>query len=49
MKEFRKCISSTVLAVITPSQVGLAKFLTDKQTYLSLGAFLQQRGTFFAG
>ena len=32
----------------TPSQVGLAKFLTDKQTYLSLGAFLQQKRDFFA-
>ena len=48
MKEFRKVHQFNCFSCHTPSQVGLAKFLTDKQTYLSLGAFLQQKRDFFA-
>lgn len=32
----------------TPSQVGLAEFLKDKDSYLSLGAFLQQKRDYFS-
>ncbi len=48
MKEFRKVHQFNCFSCHTPSQVGLAKFLTDKQTYLSLGAFLQQKRDLFA-
>jgi len=48
MKEFRKVHQFNCFSCHTPSQVGLAKYLTDKQTYLSLGAFLQQKRDFFA-
>ena len=48
MKEFRKVHQFNCFSCHTPSQMGLAKFLTDKQTYLSLGAFLQQKRDFFA-
>jgi methionine aminotransferase len=48
MKEFRKVHQFNCFSCHTPSQVGLAKFLTDKQTYLSLGAVLQQKRDFFA-
>ncbi|HEY4288854.1 MAG TPA: methionine aminotransferase [Puia sp.] len=48
MKEFRKVHQFNCFSCHTPSQVGLAKYLTDKQTYLSLGPFLQQKRDFFA-
>jgi methionine aminotransferase len=48
MKEFRKVHQFNCFSCHTPSQVGLAKYLTDKQTYLSLGGFLQQKRDFFA-
>jgi methionine aminotransferase len=47
MKEFRKVHQFNCFSCHTPSQVGLARFLTDKQTYLSLGAFLQQKRDLF--
>ncbi len=47
MKEFRKVHQFNCFSCHTPSQVGLARFLTNKETYLSLGAFLQQKRDFF--
>lgn len=49
MKEFRKVHQFNCFSCHTPSQMGLSKYLTDKQTYLSLGGFLQQKRDFFAG
>ena len=43
MKEFRKVHQFNCFSCHTPSQVGLSKFLTDKDSYLSLGAFMQQK------
>lgn len=47
MKEFRKVHQFNCFSCHTPSQVGLAEFLKDKTTYLSLGAFLQQKRDYF--
>ncbi|HEY6902385.1 MAG TPA: methionine aminotransferase, partial [Puia sp.] len=49
MREFRKVHQFNCFSCHTPSQVGLAKFLTNKETYLSLSAFLQKKRDFFAG
>ena len=49
MKEFRKVHQFNCFSCHTPSQVGLAKYLTDKDTYLSLGGFLQKKRDFFGG
>ena len=43
MNEFRKVHQFNCFSCHTPSQVGLAKFLTDKASYLSLSAFMQQK------
>jgi len=48
MKEFRKVHQFNCFSCHTPSQVGLARYLTNKETYLSLSAFLQQKRDFFA-
>ena len=48
MKEFRKVHQFNCFSSHTPSQVGLAQFLTDPQTYLSLSVFLQRKRDFFA-
>lgn len=47
MKEFRKVHQFNCFSCHTPSQVGLAEFLKDKTTYLSLGAFLQEKRDYF--
>lgn len=47
MKEFRKVHQFNCFSCHTPSQVGLAQYLTDPQTYLSLSSFLQQKRDFF--
>jgi len=47
MKEFRKVHQFNCFSCHTPSQVGLAKYLTDRDTYLSLSGFLQQRRDLF--
>lgn len=49
MKEFRKVHQFNCFSCHTPSQVALATYLKDPQTYLSLGAFLQQKRDYFAG
>ncbi len=48
MREFRKVHQFNCFSCHTPSQVGLARFLTNPDTYLSLGAFLQQKRDYFA-
>ena len=47
MKEFRKVHQFNCFSCHTPSQVGLTTFLKNKESYLSLGVFLQQKRDFF--
>ncbi|HEV2483771.1 MAG TPA: methionine aminotransferase [Puia sp.] len=47
-KEFRKVHQFNCFSCHTPSQVALATYLKDKETYLSLGAFLQKKRDHFA-
>ena len=47
MKEFRKVHQFNCFCCHTPSQVALAVFLKNKESYLSLGAFMQQRRDYF--
>jgi methionine aminotransferase len=47
MREFRKVHQFNCFSCHTPSQVALAKFLADKETYLALSAFLQQKRDYF--
>lgn len=46
-KEFRKVHQFNCFSCHTPSQVGLAEFLRDKDSYTTLGAFLQQKRDYF--
>jgi methionine aminotransferase len=46
--EFRKVHQFNCFSCHTPSQVGLATFLRDKDSYTSLSAFLQQKRDYFA-
>lgn len=47
MKEFRKVHQFNVFSVNTPMQMGIANYLEDKETYLGLSAFFQQKRDFF--
>jgi methionine aminotransferase len=47
MQEFRKVHQFNCFSCHTPSQVGLATFLKNKEAYLSLGGFLQQKRDYF--
>ena len=47
MKEFRKVHQFNCFSCHTPSQAGLAVFLKKKDSYLSLGAFLQEKRDYF--
>ncbi|MBN8786630.1 MAG: methionine aminotransferase [Terrimonas sp.] len=47
MKEFRKVHQFNVFSVDSPKQVALAKFLQQKEQYLSLGNFVQQKRDYF--
>ena len=49
MVEFRKVHQFNCFCCHTPSQVALARFLKNKDSYLSLGAFLQQKRDYFQG
>jgi methionine aminotransferase len=49
MKEFRKVHQFTCFSCHTPSQVALSAFLTDKESYLSLAAFMQRKRDYFQG
>jgi len=46
-KEFRKVHQYNSFTCHTPSQVGLATFLKNRDAYLSLGGFLQQKRDYF--
>lgn len=46
-KEFRKVHQFNCFSCHTPSQVALASFLRNRDTYLSLGAFLQKKRDYF--
>ncbi|MEO5682625.1 MAG: methionine aminotransferase [Chitinophagaceae bacterium] len=47
MAEFRKVHQFNCFSCHTPSQVALATFLKNKDAYLSLGSFLQQKRDYF--
>lgn len=46
-KEFRKVHQFNCFSCHTPSQVGLAKFLSNRDAYLSLSSFMQQKRDYF--
>ncbi len=48
MKEFRKVHQFNCFSSHSPSQAGLAKFLTNKEEYLQLGSFMQKKRDYFA-
>jgi methionine aminotransferase len=47
MKEFRKVHQFNCFSVHTPSQAGLAGYLLNKDSYLSLGQFVQKKRDYF--
>jgi len=47
MKEFRKVHQFNCFTCHTPSQVALAEFLKNKDAYLQLGGFLQEKRDYF--
>ncbi|GEO09643.1 methionine aminotransferase [Segetibacter aerophilus] len=47
MKEFRKVHQFNCFSVHTPSQVGLAGYLQNKDSYNNLGAFVQKKRDYF--
>ena len=47
MKEFRKIHQFNCFSCNNPFQVGLSKFLVKKDSYLSLGSFMQQKRDYF--
>lgn len=47
MQEFRKVHQFNCFSCHTPSQVGLARYLTDKESYLGLSAFVQGKRDYF--
>lgn len=47
MKEFRKVHQFNCFSCHTPSQVALATFLQNKESYTNLGAFMQQKRDYF--
>jgi methionine aminotransferase len=49
MKEFRKVHQFNCFSCNSPAQFGLAKFLANTDSYLSLGAFMQKKRDYFAG
>jgi methionine aminotransferase len=48
MKEFRKVHQFNCFSCHTPSQVGLAKYLANRDSYLSLSGFMQKKRDLFA-
>jgi methionine aminotransferase len=48
MKEFRKIHQFNCFSCHSPSQVALSKFLSDKNSYLSLSSFMQGKRDYFA-
>ena len=48
MKEFRKVHQFNCFSCHTPSQVALAQFLQNKEAYLSLSSFMQEKRDYFS-
>ena len=48
MKEFRKVHQFNCFSCNSPMQFGLARFLAKRDSYLTLGAFMQQKRDYFA-
>ena len=48
-KEFRKVHQFNCFSCHSPSQVALAKYVRDKDAYLSLGAMMQEKRDYFIG
>jgi methionine aminotransferase len=48
MKEFRKVHQFNCFSCFTPAQVALATFLKDKNSYLQLSPFLQEKRDYFS-
>ncbi|MGZ5135463.1 MAG: methionine aminotransferase [Flavitalea sp.] len=49
MSEFRKVHQFNCFSCHTPSQVALAQFLSDKNSFLSLGGIMQEKRDYFQG
>ncbi|MFI5154460.1 MAG: methionine aminotransferase [Chitinophagales bacterium] len=49
MREFRKVHQFNCFSCHTPSQVGLAHFLKNKEAYLSVSSFMQEKRDYFQG
>jgi len=47
MKEFRKIHQFNCFSCHTPSQVGLSTFLSNRNSYMSLSSFMQQKRDYF--
>jgi len=47
MKEFRKVHQFNCFSCNTPVQVALAEYLSNKEAYLTLGSFLQEKRDYF--
>jgi len=47
MKEFRKVHQFNCFSCHSPSQVALSKYLLNKESYLSLGIFMQEKRDYF--
>jgi methionine aminotransferase len=47
MKEFRKVHQFNCFSCNSPTQVALAEFLGDKESYLSLSSFMQEKRDYF--
>ncbi len=46
-REFRKVHQFNAFSCFTPTQVALAQFLKDREAYLSLGPFMQEKRDYF--
>ena len=49
MKEFRKIHQFNAFCCFTPTQVALAEFLKNRDAYLGLSSFMQEKRDFFIG
>ena len=47
MQEFRKVHQFNCFSCNTPHQVGLSKFISNKSSYVSLSAFMQEKRDYF--
>lgn len=49
MKEFRKVHQFNCFSCYTPAQAALVEYIRNKEAYLGLGSFMQQKRNYFAG